>query len=105
MNVVKIRDALNAARNYANEDLSHELDGHNDADVIAEIRQLIATIDAGIAELGDPDEHLIGTPWDDWRHELAELLGMTPIEVSSIPGAYEAFNILVTPLEFSEGQE
>lgn len=48
----------------------------------------------------DPDEHLIGTPWDMWRSNVAVLLGIEPADVSNFPDSYECFNTLMTEIDY-----
>lgn len=48
----------------------------------------------------DPDAHLIGTPWDAWRREVATALGVSPQAISALPDAYESFNICTSPEEY-----
>ena len=48
----------------------------------------------------DPDAHLFGTPWWEWRATVADMLGIDPVEVTRMPGAYEAFNTLVSEADY-----
>jgi hypothetical protein len=50
--------------------------------------------------LNDPDAHLVGTPWNTWRCNVARLLDVAPWDVRRMPDAYESFNTGVSAAEY-----